>query len=416
MVARCTALVSRAAFVGCAMFAASCSDSTAPPKATGLIFVTPPDAFATMIPPNKQPVLQLVDAQGNAVSVGSRTITASVIAGPAEIEAGATATTNASGVAAFSGLTLGTVTGGEGQVTLQFSADGLQPLTVTVGLQCALLPISISQTVSRSLGKGDCIDQGDYVNFFALSTVAPVAAFRLSFAGNFPAALLLQGPHETAYYWGYTDDPISTDYNFSYKVLLPAGQTFVEVETVQQNRAGAYTLTTAPAPEDLSCESHVPLAASPLASAQTLAAGDCVRNSFFEDLLGVGLPPQATLTASMTSSAFDPTLKVLNAYNSSVITSSTAQGTASVTLKTDTASFYYLDFTSAAASATGSYIFTLNISYPPGAVRESLSSDAMTELQRGQCHPSAPAPRLSCHARALRSKRDTGQPSNFLPQ
>src|SRR5207247_1280824 len=75
----------------------------------------------------QQPVLQLQDAGGNPVGEAGVVLTATVASGPAGAAlANASATTNASGVASFGGLTL---TGTVGSYTLSFGASPLTPAT-----------------------------------------------------------------------------------------------------------------------------------------------------------------------------------------------------------------------------------------------------------------------------------------------
>ena len=363
-----------------ALLTSSCSDSTAPPKATRLVFLTAPPAAETMVPLSIQPVVQTVDANGRAAG-GATTITATVIAGSGEIEAGGTATTDATGRASFSGLTIGTVNGAGGPVTLQFAAPVLDPITATIDLRCALLPLSVGQTIGRSLTTGDCLSpDGRYVNVFNLPTTQPITAVQLTLDGAFPGSLELQGPNDMShYYWGYGWSADATDHRISYKVLLPPGATYIAVDPAQVGVVGAYTLTTAPAPEDLTCDDLTPLGATPLTSVQKLGPGDCARNSFFEDFLVVGLPPLATVTVSMMSSAFNPAIEVLDASTGGVETSSTGQGTTSVSFTNTTAAAasYELAFTSAVPGASGAYNFTLNITYPSGSAARAPSGASM---------------------------------------
>lgn len=76
-------------------------------------------AFAT------QPVIQLRDAAGNAVSQSGVGVSAAVTGGGATTVGTATATTNSSGIAAFAGLGIS----GAGTWTLTFSATGLTSVT-----------------------------------------------------------------------------------------------------------------------------------------------------------------------------------------------------------------------------------------------------------------------------------------------
>jgi len=104
-----------------------------------LALSTQPSASARVaIPFDQQPVVQVVDANGNPVSQAGVDITAEIESGPAGASLGSpTATTDAAGQASFSGLAL---TGTVGSYTLRFGATGLFPVssdTVTLDLGVA---------------------------------------------------------------------------------------------------------------------------------------------------------------------------------------------------------------------------------------------------------------------------------------
>ena len=378
---RATNLGSASVLLLVALAASSCGDGTAPPRATKLVFVTEPPAIAeTMVPLTTLPVVQTVDANGNAAG-SSTTITVSVLGSTGVVAAGGTATTNSTGLATFADLTIGAINGAVGSVTLQFSAPGLEPLSKTIDLHCAILPLTTAQTVTRAVTLGDCtFSSGVHHNMFGLFTIDPVTAVRLTEVGALPGALQVRGPNEHQYFWGYSAGPQSNN-SVSYKALLPAGRTLVAV-TLLQNALGSYTLTTAPASADLTCEGPAASVASPITSAQQLIAGDCVENSFLEDFVSIGLPPNASVTVTMSSSAFDPQIKLLNGFTTALITSSTAQGSASVTFtNAATPTPYYLVLTSSVAGASGPYNFTLNITYPsPSAERAAISVPSVITL------------------------------------
>jgi 5-hydroxyisourate hydrolase-like protein (transthyretin family) len=102
--------------------------ATARPGAAGrLLIVTQPSSPAqNAVEFTQQPVIQVADREGNPAPQGGVRITASVSSGPTGDLQNATATTNGSGRAAFSGLTL---TGAVGNYTISFSAGGLQGVT-----------------------------------------------------------------------------------------------------------------------------------------------------------------------------------------------------------------------------------------------------------------------------------------------
>jgi adhesin/invasin len=104
-------------------------------------------AFAT------QPVIQLEDQNGNPTPQAGVTVTATISSGPSGSLTNATATTDGSGQAAFSGLTL---TGQVGSYTLAFSAPGgltgvnSNPFAITVGAPAQLAVTTQPSTLARS--------------------------------------------------------------------------------------------------------------------------------------------------------------------------------------------------------------------------------------------------------------------------
>src|SRR5205085_582954 len=76
----------------------------------------------------QQPVVQLRDASGNPASQAGVTVTAAIATGGGILGGTLTATTNASGVASFTDLS---ITGTVGDRTLSFSASGLAAATST---------------------------------------------------------------------------------------------------------------------------------------------------------------------------------------------------------------------------------------------------------------------------------------------
>ena len=375
MIARGSTRVSAGAILFVVAAGLSCGgDGTAPPKATALIFVTEPSATAeTMVPLPTQPVVQTVDANGNAAGT-STTISVANIGTTGTVVANGTAATTGTGRATFSNLTLGAIHGTVGTVTLQFGAAGLQPITATIELRCAVHPLSIGQTVNRTLTEGDCtFGNGAYHNMFALNTTQAVTAVKLGFSGSFQGSLQTQGPNESSYFWGYTANGTTPNNSFSYNALMPAGRNLIGVAAPSQ--LGTYSLTTSSVPEDLKCENTTTSVASPITTAQQLADGDCIENSFFEDGVVFGLPPNATVNTTMSSSAFDPQIKVLNGLTQALVASSTAPASTSVTYtNTGVATPFVLVLTSSVSQMSGPYNLSLNIQYPATAAgRASLT-------------------------------------------
>ncbi|MEO8621373.1 MAG: hypothetical protein ABI625_09930 [bacterium] len=105
---------------------------------------TPPSPSATNgVPLATQPAIQLRDIHGNAVAVAGVTITAGITNGTGSLS-NSQATTDASGIARFSGLT---ITGAAGSFVLRFDAPSYLPATsgpIVVGAGVATQLIVIS--------------------------------------------------------------------------------------------------------------------------------------------------------------------------------------------------------------------------------------------------------------------------------
>src|SRR5207247_6370000 len=102
----------------------------------------------------QQPVLQLQDGNGNPVSQSGVVVTATVSPAGAT-PSNATATTNGSGVATFSGLTL---TGTVGSYTLSFGATGLTPATAAITLSAgAAAAIAANSPTTQSAPAGSAV-------------------------------------------------------------------------------------------------------------------------------------------------------------------------------------------------------------------------------------------------------------------
>lgn len=358
------------------LLSASCGSGTEPPpppRATKLLLVTAPSATAeTMVPLGTQPVLQTADASGTAVAT-TATITAEVVSDSGVVMAGGSATTDASGRVVFSGLTLGAFSGRAGALTLRFAGPGLEPVTAGLQLRCAVLPLAIGPTVNSAITTGDCtFHNGELKNIYEITTSQPLAAVQLTVDVKFQlSALSVHGPNEPAYYWGRVSENIPDRYGF--KALLAQGRSRIAVSSLVPGRTGSYALTAAAATEDLTCDALEAMATSPITTSQQLATGDCLVGSFLEDRLEVGLPPNASITASMTSSTFQPRIRLMDATTEEVVADATADASASLVFANgSTANAYFLVLSSDASGNSGPYTLSVNITYPAaGAVTDA---------------------------------------------
>ena len=104
------------------------------------ITVQPPPTASSGVALSTQPVVQLRDGAGNAVSQGGTSITASIASGTGGSLGNTVATTDATGEATFSGLTL---SGPAGNFTLRFGGTGLTA--------------AVSNTIALGAGSGSVL-------------------------------------------------------------------------------------------------------------------------------------------------------------------------------------------------------------------------------------------------------------------
>src|SRR5204863_316202 len=121
--------------------------------ATQLTITTQPSTTAQSgVAFAQQPVVQLRDASGNAVSQAQVTVTAAIATGTGTLGGTLTATTNGSGVASFTNLA---ITGAAGDRTLTFSGTGLTSatsatITITAGAATQLSITTQPSTTAQS--------------------------------------------------------------------------------------------------------------------------------------------------------------------------------------------------------------------------------------------------------------------------
>ena len=112
------------------LFVAGCKGEQAPVTATKLALATPPSASAqNRVAFPAQPKLQLTDDQGRAAHTSGVVVTATVTSGTGSAFGTTTATTDANGVATFTGLA---IAGPVGIHDVEFSAPSLGSISASV--------------------------------------------------------------------------------------------------------------------------------------------------------------------------------------------------------------------------------------------------------------------------------------------
>src|SRR5207237_6514816 len=153
---------------------------------------------------------------------------------------------------------------------------------------------------------------------------------------------------------------------YGFKALLAPGLNRVAVSALIAGKGGNYSLNATAAAEDITCELLEAVVTTPIITSQQLAADDCSSGSFLEDRLEIGLPPNASITASMTTGAFQPHLRLLSGITDEVVAEATASGSATLVFANGNApKTFSLVLTSEVSGSSGPYTLSLNVTNPP---------------------------------------------------
>jgi hypothetical protein len=346
-----------------------------------VLTVSPSSDAQTMITLPQQPVVQAVDAEGNSTAFAGAVV-ASVVNGNATIAAGASASTNANGAAAFSGLTLGGLNGNVGVATLQFTAPGVNPVTASVRLSCSERAAATGTLILGTLATGDCaLFSGRYAHQYTV-TPAALSAYSVTIDAAFRTFLHVQGPTESLLFWGFESGTSSNRLNFS--ILVPAGRSKFLAGAFSAATVGGYSLRVDPRSTDVTCTTV--LVAAPITTSQRIGTADCNESGYLGDYYFVGLPPGATVNASVTNAAFQPAISVWQyAATNTRVANAAGTNAASVTYTNTTGfvSYFYVYVGTQAAGMSGTYDLSLGITYPPGFIREGAPSLQVPRISPG---------------------------------
>ena len=341
------------------------------PPASRLALATEPSGLAeTLEPLAVQPIVQLTDDAGRPAEAAT-TVSVEVADGNGVVTAGGTAVTNGAGRASFSGLTLGAKSGAVGPVTLRFTAPGLVPVTAAsaVDLRCAVSTLTLGQSANGALAPGSCtIQNGRLFSTFEMTTSQPLTAVRLSARGNFRSILAFRGPNQPPLFFGVSGSSASDSPVL--RLLLPPGRSEVTVAGFDPGATGTFTVESATeASTSITCDEAIQWAVGPITTTQRLGgAGDCLENGSYRDYLIIGIPLGATLTATMTTSAFQPALELQRESDNVPVLAATAANSTTLTYRDMTGvGLYILRMASNAAGGTGDYTLSISVNHPSSA-------------------------------------------------
>jgi len=335
-------------------------DSSGPPGAVATIitanssvaFTAPPGAPVTELPS-----VLLSDSKGSPVA--GAVVTFTVTAGGGTVT-GATATSNASGIATVGTWTLGAAAGAN---TLSAQSGSLPAVKF---FACGTGTHTLGSTVDSQLSSSDCqLSDGSFVDFYAVTIPTSGTYIFNETSSIFDTYLAFLTSANVLV--GINDDYLTNSTDSRLKVIVPAGSYFIGANAYDPNTTGTYSLTSAASTDDVAnCEDVfvVPGITTP----QSLATTDCSTNGFFSDEYVVFLSPGQSVTVGMTSSTLDSYVEIRSNGSPVVLASNDdIDGTtkdARVTYAvpntgTSVGGFFIIAAASRVAGATGAYTLSV---------------------------------------------------------
>jgi len=286
--------------------------------------------------------------------LGGVTVTFAVTSGGGSLT-GASAVTDASGIATVGSWTLGSAIGSN---TLTASTGSLPPVTFTATDPCAAAaPHTIGGTTNGELATSDCrLADGSYIDFYTTS-VATEGAYLFNQASttiDTYLALLSSGGVLIAF-----NDDNTTSRNSTIKALLPAASYTLAANSFEPSEIGSYTLSSASTPSTItSCEEVFVVRG--VSTDQTLETTDCdISGSYSDDML-IFLRAGQEVTISMGLTAFDARLDLFDDTITPVATNDDpTSGNAQIVYTPTADGFFLIAPTSTVAGATGAYTLTI---------------------------------------------------------
>ena len=313
---------------------------------------------AVAIPPS----VIVKDATGNPKSGVS--VTFAVVSGGGSVT-GATAVTNASGVATSGAWTLGNSTGLN---SLSATVSGLPSVTFTATATVNPCTMRSTHTFGTSTGgvfsSGDCkLSDGSFVDFYT-SSVPQAGAYFFRESAAFDTYLLLGMPDGTKI--GENDDEPGAGTNSAVKALLPAGDYLLAPGTLDPNVTGDYAISSTTAPTDVAnCEDV--FVVRNITTTQNLATTDC-------NLAGAGATPiyydgyfifltaGTSVTINMTSATLDSFLQLVRFDGAVVAENDNIDGSTNdsrITFTVTQTNYYAIFARSVPTTAVGTYTLTI---------------------------------------------------------
>ncbi len=309
-----------------------------------------------------RPSVLVKDASGNPKSDVS--VTFGVVSGGGSVT-GATAVTNAAGIATVGSWTLGS---SPGVNSLSATVTGLPSVTFMAAASSSFCTVrsthTFGSTTSGTFSSNDCqFSDGSFVDFYNTS-VPQAGAYLFRESAAFDTYLLLAMPDGTTI--GENDDELQTGTNSGIKALLPAGNYLLSPGTFTPGVTGDYTISSTTAPTDVAnCEQV--FVVKNTTTTQNIAATDCNladtgATPIYADGYFIFLNAGTSVTINMASTALDSFLQLVRldgmvlAQNDNVDATTTD---ARITFTVTQTNYYAIFARSVPTTAVGQYTLTI---------------------------------------------------------
>jgi len=308
------------------------------------------------------PSVIVKDANGNLKP--GITVTFAVVSGGGSVT-GATAVTNAAGVATVGSWTLGNSLGTN---SLSATVAGLPSVTFVaeaLAALCAVRPPHTFGTVSSgTLSSSDCaFSDGSFVDFYTVA-VPQAGAYLFRQGAGFDTYLVLATSDGTTI--GENDDEVETGTSSGIKALLPAGNYLLAASSFEPGVTGAYEISSTTTSTDVAgCEPV--FVVRNVTTTQNLAATDCnLANTgatpIHADGYFIFLNAGSSITINMTSPTLDSFLQLVRldglvlAQNDNIDTSTKDSR---ITFTVTQSNYYAIFARSVPTTASGAYTMTV---------------------------------------------------------
>jgi hypothetical protein len=311
------------------------------------------------------PQVTVKDANGNPKS--GVVVTFSVASGGGSVT-GASATSNAQGVATVGSWTLGPQAGVN---TLSASATGVAAVTFTAtagaASGCAVRATHLLGTTTQgTLATTDCQADGFFIDLFTTS-LGSTTAYLFRQTAAFDTYLFLAAADGSVIAENDDEVPNSTNTNSGIKAFLPAGSYLLGASSFLSGTTGDYAISSSTTSATVSgCEQVFVL--KNFSTTQSVEAADCSRTTapaapIYGDAYVIFLRAGQSITITMASTQVDAFIEVLNNLQARLAFNDNRDGTtkdAELTFTAPETHYYTIIAATAVTSQTGTYTLTSN--------------------------------------------------------